>query len=358
MALYNNKQTDLWFTVGPSSVDHDVIRDVILSGATGARLTLSYSKPEWHIIMATTMKIIASLLNKPFFVVADLEGEKFRLGDFIEPKHLEIKDGDIIRFQPSSGTWKNIKNNLSVNIPIKTYDFFKSVKVGDHVIIGDGSATLIIESTSDEEIETRAIGSGIINPNRGIALQSTTIQPKSFTEKDKNDLKELLGAPALNFKNESIILFDAIALSFVSSPKVIKDARTLINEYGCNIPIIAKIETQEGINNIDSIAKEADYLLVARGDLSLFTSWVELYGQVECIRKAALTHNKKWIIATQVAEGMEKYSIPTRAEICDLSHWLSNGLNGVLVSYETAFGSKPIDVIKCIKMIINRWAQP
>ncbi|MGD1076668.1 MAG: pyruvate kinase [Thermodesulfovibrionales bacterium] len=340
----NTKGIELWFTLGPSSREPNAIKDMIVAGATGARLTLSYSTPDWHIDKAKLLKETAKSLGTTCTVVADLEGEKYRVGNFNSPQHLKIKAGDNITFVSSLKTWELVSNC----IPIKSADFFKFVNAGDKIVIGDASAVLLVESKKDDQVEARAIGDGTINPNRGILTQNTLFRPSSFTKKDKQDIIALFKEPTL---------FDAIALSFVSSAQVLEDVRDLMHDYGVNFPLVAKIETQSGVDNIDSIAEEADYLMAARGDLALFTPWIDLYYQVQRIAEAAKTHGKKWVLATQLAEGLERFAFPTRAEICDLSHWLSVGLDGAMLSYETAFGPKPKEALECITMLIDRWAR-
>ncbi len=338
-----NKEVELWFTLGPNSREPEIIKELIAAGATGARLTLSYSTPEWHIEKAKLLKETAKQLGKKCFVVADLEGEKFRIGNFESPQHFKVVDGDKLTLVASTDTWKEVKDT----IPIKSYNFFKFVSQGDKIVIGDASAILVAESKNNESLKVRAIGNGVINPNRGIVAQNSHFQPGSFTQKDKADLLILL---------KEAFLFDAIALSFTSSSEPIKEVKSLMKENGVDIPIIAKIETQKGIENINSIAEYSDFLMAARGDLAIFTPWEELFGHVKCISEAASNYKKKWILATQIAEGLERFAFPTRAEICDLSHWLSLGVDGVMVSYETAFGPKPKEVIQCIRNLINRWS--
>lgn len=335
-----NNNVELWFTMGPNSREPDAVRELLSAGATGARLTLSYSTPEWHIEKAKLLKSTAQSLGKNCMAIADLEGEKFRIGNFIEPQHVKVENGNKVTFTYSSETWEKVKDC----IPLKSKEFIKYVNKGDMLVIGDASAVFLVDSVDEDVIYTSAIGDGTINPNRGVLVQNAIFQPSSFTTKDQLDLTELL---------KESQLFDAVALSFVSSANDIKEARNLLKQHGVSMPIIAKIETQAGIDNIMEIAKEADYLMAARGDLALFTPWVDLYGQVQKISIAAKQYGKKWILATQIAEGMERFAFPTRAEICDLSHWLSDGVDGVMVSYETAFGPKPKQVIECISKLIN-----
>ena len=150
-------------------------------------------------------------------------------------------------------------------------------------------------------------------------------------------------------------VFDALAISFVSSAEDVEKARDLMASRGHRLPIIAKIETALGINNIDGIAQRADMLMAARGDLAFSMPWEELPCAVDKIQRAASNWNRPWILATQLVEGLERFSFPTRAEICDLAHWINAGAYGAMVSYETAFGSRPVDAVRCVRTVVDRY---
>jgi pyruvate kinase len=107
---------------------------------------------------------------------------------------------------------------------------------------------------------------------------------------------------------------------------------------------------------INAIAKSADVIMAARGDLALFLPWVELYVAVQKVSDAAEAQMCPWILATQLVEGLERFAFPTRAEICDLAHWITKGAWGAMLSFETAFGSRPIEAVKCVRAIIDRYA--
>jgi pyruvate kinase len=128
-----------------------------------------------------------------------------------------------------------------------------------------------------------------------------------------------------------------------------------IADQSRNLDIISKIETLAGLENLSNICRNSDFVMAARGDLALSLPWVELPSAVNAIASSAKENSVPWILATQAMEGLERFSIPTRAEICDLANWLSRGCRGVLLYYETCFGSKPLEAVKSTKTIINRW---
>jgi pyruvate kinase len=215
------------------------------------------------------------------------------------------------------------------------------------MIVGDGSLLLRIIDVSGDRIVATALDRGAINPNRGITIQGSGFLPASLTEKDVADLEMIADSKS----------FDALALSFVSDPGDIVWARAIAEASGRQLCIIAKIETVQGLENLPSIAQEADIILAARGDLALVMDWIELPAAVMKIDKVSRERGKPWILATQIVEGMECYIFPTRAEICDLAFWLERGLSGVLLSYETVFGRQPIAAVAAVARMIARWGK-
>jgi pyruvate kinase len=121
------------------------------------------------------------------------------------------------------------------------------------------------------------------------------------------------------------------------------------------MPIIAKIETEQALSHLESIVEQSDLVMAARGDLALAIDWIELPDAVKRIGLAAATQEKPWMLATQIASGMDQYAFPTRAEICDLAHWLSHGAAGIMLTSETAFGKRPIEAIAAVARMIERW---
>ena len=329
------KIPDIWFTMGPSSSDLDIIQKLLEEGANGIRLTFSYGTPELQIERAKTLKNISRKIGKKCMVIADLEGEKIRLGDFGEATHLDVKSGEQIIISEAFDKEK-------MQIPIRKNHFIDKASTGDKIMVGDGSVSLETVKKAGNRLICNVLNGGRINPNRGIIIQTSNFQPSCLTEKDRGDLEKAAGHPEL---------FDAIALSFVSDAGDIIEAKKLLGKN--KMPIIAKIETRKGLENLGNIANEANMIMIARGDLALFFPWAELGNIVEKIVKTCQKYNKPWILATQVVEGLERFAFPTRAEICDLHRWIKEGMSTVMLSYETAFGSRPVDAIRCVKQIIE-----
>ena len=332
----------LWFTRGPATRCSSTIKNAFKLGATGTRLTFSYGTPALQSKRARRMKKLAKEVHKPCMVVADLEGEKYRLGLSTGLDYKKLIAGQKLKLVYNEKPADYRKDKLHV----RSKDFFKMSNKGNIIVIGDGSAYIKLKTLDKRKLEATAIVAhgGTINPNRGLTIQSSSFQPRALTEKDRSDLDHLLTEPA----------FDAVAVSFVSTASDVKEVRKIIKASGRKLKLIAKIESRPGIKNITAITREADMVMAARGDLALTYPWVDLPKAVQKIAAASQKQKKQWIVATQVAEGLERFGFPTRPEICDLAHWAKTGA-GTLLSSETAFGPRPLRVIQCTKIILDKW---
>ncbi|MDE1856494.1 MAG: hypothetical protein KGH98_00240 [Candidatus Micrarchaeota archaeon] len=338
MSFGDRKGTDIWFTMGPASSDRDVIRQILEAGATGVRLTFSYGTPQIQIERANLVRDVAMELSVRCTIVADIEGEKIRLGEMDGSKSISVTEGETLNLVPSSNF-----HHEQHTIPVNSDSFITKAKKGDRIVIGDGATSLKIVEKHRGEAVCDVVKGGVINPNRGIIDQSSGFQPACLTDKDRSDLGEIAESGA----------FDAVAVSSVSNSDDIVEVRRIINERSPDLRIIAKIETKSGILNLGKILEASDMIMIARGDLALFLPWYELGNNVDRIVHQAKRSGKPWIMATQVAEGLERFSFPTRAEICDITHWVKEGAGGFLLSTETAFGKRPVDAVACVSKVVS-----
>lgn len=336
----------IYYTVGPAS--KHLTQEMFAAGAQGVRQTFSYGTPEIQLELAQYIRTeLAQDGIKPF-IIADLEGGGFRLGNFTgvgegRPS-IAVKKDEVIACRNSS------EHNLLEGkvIPIPDIELFSKLQVRDVLIVGDGSAELHVIKIAPE-VEVRNMFDGIIEGRRGLWRQSTfkTKEPVCLTQKDIIDLKHIAAHDEYN----------AVALSFVSSVEDIVQAREIMAENGVCKKIIAKIETKTGLKNIDAICRNADEIMVARGDLLLAVSWQCLAGAVERIVESARRNRIPYIMATQVAEGMMHGNHLTRAELCDLWHWKQNEVSGVLLSRETCWGERPVATVDRVRKVLDQSAQ-
>jgi pyruvate kinase len=276
--------------------------------------------------------------GEPCSIIADLPGEKVRLGDFEGTDKFPVESGESVTLVSLDDKFNASEHNIPADSEI-----FPRIESGDILLVGDGSVSMGVEKHSGERVVCEVVKGGVINPNRGLIVQAGGFEPRSLTEKDKSHLRYVAESD----------LFDGVALSFVSNADDIVEARKILNENGGAPPVIAKLETKSGVENVSEICRVSDAVMVARGDLALFLPWEELGLYVDHLVAATNESETPWIMATQVAEGLERFSFPTRAEICDIAHWTTEGADGMLLSYETAFGSAPVDTADCVRKILD-----
>jgi pyruvate kinase len=322
---------EIWATFGPSMKDEEMIRDVIRAGATGIRFNFSYGTPDDQIGRARRVRDAAATIGHRVLAIADIAGEKIRISELAGTEFMDVvHDETVVVGTTAKATGKWLRLSQFGNL--------RDCAENDEVVIGDGAVALIVQKREDNEIVCRVKTAGRIEKGRGVLLKGNRFSPATLTEKDIADIRAIAATDA----------FDAIALSFVSSASDIRRTKEELGAAKSSIPIIAKIETSAGLSNLNEIAKAADYLMAARGDLALTNPWPELARHVQRIAEAAQRHDKKWILATQLVEGLEHFALPTRAEMCDLPLWIGLGAAGALLSHETAFGANPAGAVAAV----------
>lgn len=340
MQKHDLAQKQLWYTLGPSSLDKEI--QFLEKGATGVRLTFSYGTPKIQFERAQTLQKASIHTKLPCLIVADIAGGKFRLGSFREKSSVIAKAGTIIHFLLAEETTLTDKN---ITLPIPNPNFFFQITKNSVFTIGDGSAVLLVTQVNTDNFWAEMIFDGVINPHRGLTIQNIDFRPPMLTSKDLNHIEHILSVP----------IYDVLALSFVSSADDLKKVHTLIKKAERDILLLSKVETLLGVENIQSICEHSDLVMAARGDLALAMPWIDLPDAVNQISSAAKTTSTPWILATQIMEGLERFTMPTRSEICDVAHWLIEGCFGLLLSYETCFGSKPLESVDCANLLLQRW---
>jgi len=330
-------KTKIIATLGPSSTSKTKIKSLIQAGVNVFRVNFSHAI---HSEIKQTVKDIrevSSLLNRHISVLGDLQGPKIRLG--IVEEGIVIKKGDTI-----SITTKIIEQGNGALVSINYPDFPKDVSENETVLIDDGKLILkVIKTNNVNLVEAKVIQGGALKSKKGVNLPNTNISLPALTDKDKKD--------AL-FAIENC--FDWIALSFVRTKKDVKQLEKLISKNSdFKIPIIAKIEKPEAIENMNGILKAADGLMVARGDLGLEIPAEEVPLKQKLLVKKAKQARKPIIIATQMMESMIDSLTPSRAEVNDVANSVMDGADAVMLSGETSVGKYPVEVVKTMGKIIG-----
>ena len=330
-------KTKIIATLGPSSTSKTKIKSLIQAGVNVFRVNFSHAI---HSEIKQTVKDIrdvSSLLNRHISILGDLQGPKIRLG--IVEERVVIKKGDII-----SITTKIIEQGNGALVSINYPDFPKDVSENEIILIDDGKLILkVLKTNRVDLVEAKVVQGGALKSKKGVNLPNTNISLPALTDKDKKD--------AL-FAIENC--FDWIALSFVRTKKDVKQLEKLISKNSdFKIPIIAKIEKPEAIENMGGILKAADGLMVARGDLGLEIPAEEVPLKQKLLVKKAKQARKPIIIATQMMESMIDSLTPSRAEVNDVANSVMDGADAVMLSGETSVGKYPVEVVKTMGKIIG-----
>ncbi len=332
----NTKKTKIVATLGPSTSTKEVLKDMMRAGVNVFRINFSHANYE---DVKKRIKMIRDLNEENGFsaaVLADLQGPKLRVGKMKE--EVVVSKGDQIIFatgEEFEGTAERVYMN---------YDRFpKDVRAGERILLDDGKLIFEVVSTNKEnEVKAKVVQGGPLRSKKGVNLPNTNISLPALTEKDVED--------AIFAVSQEV---DWIALSFVRHSEDLIQLQNLIKEHTDDkIPIIAKIEKPEGVENIDKIVAYCDGLMVARGDLG-----VEIPAQeVPLIQKQLVLKAKKAripvIIATQMMETMITSLTPTRAEVNDVANSVMDGADAVMLSGETSVGNYPVQVIEKMCQII------
>ncbi|MCY2686416.1 pyruvate kinase [Salinimicrobium sp. TH3] len=332
----NTKKTKIVATLGPASSSKDVLRDMMLAGVNVFRINFSHADYE---DVKQRIKIIRELNEELGFTTAilgDLQGPKLRVGKMKE--EVVVSKGDEITFA-TGAEFEGTSSRVYMN-----YDEFpQDVKAGERILLDDGKLIFEVVSTNKkDEVLAKVVQGGPLRSKKGVNLPNTKISLPALTEKDIQDAEFAVKQGV-----------DWIALSFVRNSDDLIELQNLIKEHTDEkIPIIAKIEKPEGVDNIDKIVAYCDGLMVARGDLG-----VEIPAQeVPLIQKQLVLKAKKAripvIIATQMMETMITSLTPTRAEVNDVANSVMDGADAVMLSGETSVGNYPVQVIEKMSQII------
>ncbi|MCX8109944.1 MAG: pyruvate kinase [Syntrophorhabdaceae bacterium] len=322
-------------TLGPATSSERKIKALIESGMDVARLNFSHGDHESHRDILNKIRRISGRLKKNTAILQDLQGIKIRVGA-VKDGGIHLKKGEIIKIKKGD----EICDETTVYI---SYPWLiDDARPGNRILIDDGLMQLEVEEKKDDYLVTKVVEGGLLKDRKGVNLPHMNIRVPSFTEKDKADLDFGL-----------VIGVDYVAMSFVRSASDVMVLKEYMANKGHSIPIIAKIEKKEAIDDIDNILNEVDGIMIARGDLGVEMPLEEVpLIQKMLIRKA----NEKMrivITATQMLESMTQHSRPTRAEATDVANAVIDGTDALMLSAETSAGRYPVESVKVMDAIIT-----
>ena len=323
-------------TIGPATAPFEQMKQLVEAGMDVARINRSHGSAEEHQQVYNNVRQAAAETGRNVAVLVDLQGPKIRLGRFVDGPH-DLAVGDI--FTITTRDVEGTKDICSTTFKGLAGD----CSPGDPLLIDDGKVRLeVLEVKDGTDVVTKVVVPGPVSNNKGINLPGVAVSVPALSDKDEEDLRWALKLGA-----------DFIALSFVRSAKDYEDVARIMSEEGRTIPVIAKVEKPQAVDNLEEIVDAFDGVMVARGDLG-----VELpLEEVPLVQKRAIElcrfQAKPVIVATQVLESMTHSPVPTRAETSDCANAILDGTDAVMLSSETSVGDFPIITVETMARIVT-----
>ncbi|MBE9000121.1 pyruvate kinase [Nostoc sp. LEGE 12447] len=335
------RRTKIVATIGPATSSPEMLKAIIEAGATTLRLNFSHGTHADHQRSIRLIRQTAFELNQPVAILQDLQGPKIRLGKF--------DNGSIVLAKGDRFTLTNRPVVGTQEISCVTYDYLaEEVPVGAKILLDDGRVEMLVEEINRDkgDLHCRVTVPGKLSNNKGVNFPGVYLSIKAMTDKDREDLMFGLDQGV-----------DWVALSFVRNPQDMIEIKELISSTGKQVPVVAKIEKHEAIEQMEAVLALCDGVMVARGDLG-----VELPAEdVPVLQKRLIaTANRLGIpiiTATQMLDSMVSNPRPTRAEVSDVANAILDGTDAVMLSNETAVGSFPVEAVATMARIAERMEQ-
>ena len=338
MSIYGFRKTKIIATLGPATDSAEMLERLILAGVNVLRLNMSHAKPEWVRRVVQDIRNLAERHKRAVGILLDTQGPSIRTGDVAQKIPLSV--GERFTFTvrgkvPTEGKWTSVG-----------YDqFADDVHTGDTLIVDNGEMKMRIVSKTIDTVECEVLTEGTLGSRRHINLPGVHVSLPSLTDKDKDYIRLLLEVGV-----------DYVALSFVREPHDIELLRAFLKQHpSAHQPqIVAKIEHQFAVNHFDAIAREADVIMVARGDLGIECNYEELPIIQRRIVKTCQQLGRPVIVATHMLESMIQSPLPTRAEITDVANAVFEQSDAIMLSGETTVGKYPLGCIEVMDTIARR----
>lgn len=331
------RHTKIVATLGPASNADPVLEHLVSGGVDIARLNFSHGTIDSHRTILARVRAAAERQGRHVGILQDLGGPKIRTGRLEGGRAVVVKPGDRLRLATGDG----IGNQERI------YTAFgglaAGVRVGDRLLIDDGHIELSVEGTDGREIESTVLFGGAIAEHKGINAPGVRLPTSALTPKDVKDLEAGLEMGV-----------DLVALSFVQTPEDLEAARAIMSKAGRpDVPLIAKIERPQAVEQIERILDRCDGIMVARGDLGLELPLERVPRIQKQVTEAAMRRGLPVIVATQVLDSMRTEPRPTRAEVSDAAHAVEDGVDAIMLAGETAVGIDPAHVVRTLALIIE-----
>lgn len=325
-------KTKIICTIGPVTESYNMLMSLAEAGMNIARLNMSHGDHKWHEKIIKHIKTINQKIKYPIGILLDTKGPEIRTGDL--KTNLNLEKGEKI--------WVSVQSEVDVensSFHIDYEDLIHAVNVGDKITVDNGLINLKVLEKSDRMMHCRVIDGGVLKSKSHVNLPGIRVNLPGITPKDKEDIL---------FALEQDV--DFIALSFVRHVEDVLQLKDLMGKKAGKIKIIAKIEDQEGVANLEEIIKVSDAIMIARGDLGVEIEIASLPNVQRNISRLCAIHGKRVIVATHLLESMITNPIPTRAEVTDVANAVYEEVDAIMLSGETTVGKYPL---KCVEQMVN-----
>lgn len=330
------RKTKIVCTLGPSTDQEGVLREMMLSGMNVARFNFSHGSHAEHLKRLETLKALRTELNLPVAALLDTKGPEIRLRNFANGP-VQLKTG-----QEFTLTTEDIPGD-ETRCSITYSELPQDVKPGNTILLDDGLVRLTVLETTSTAIRCRVENNGVMKDKKGVNVPDVRLNMPYMSQRDRDDI--LFGIQQG---------FDYIAASFVRSAADVREIRRLLDAEHSDIRIIAKVENREGIDNLQEILAVADGIMVARGDMGVEIDFTEIPVLQKEMISLCMSVGKPVITATQMLDSMIENPRPTRAEITDVANAIYDGTSAIMLSGETAAGKYPVEAVQTMNAIAVR----
>ncbi len=334
------RRTKIVATIGPASRDAATLERLLRAGADVLRLNFSHGSPEQHLEVIRTARPIAASLDRPLALLQDLSGPKIRTGA-IAGGEVELRAGARIAIttEPLAEGTADLISTTYAALP-------RDVRTGDRILLDDGNLELRVIEVRGNRVQCQVVDGGPLRSHKGMNLPGVPLSTPALTDKDRADLE-------LGVRNG----VDYVAMSFVRRAADVDEAKRLVRSLGADVPLIAKIEKPEALDDLTGILHAADGVMVARGDLGVELGTEDVPIVQKRIIAAANAAGKVVITATQMLESMIESPRPTRAEASDVANAILDGTDAVMLSGESAVGKHPVEAVATMARIAEHTEQ-
>lgn len=329
-------RTKLIASLGPPTMSQDVVINLCREGVVGFRINFAHGDESvWKVMIDSVFKA-ESFIGRPLALIGDLRGPSIRLGDVDTSYH--VGRGEVVNL-----VLKDAGSSEKREVPLPIKEVYNKLEVGDLILMNDGRVRLKVSDILRDRIELTALTDAVISSRKALVVANKEFNLPLLREKDLSDLNFALNNG-----------FNYVGLSYVRRGMDVKIVKDIIRKSGHeNVKIIAKIETKSAVENLDEIVEATDAVLVARGDLGMNFGLDEIPYLQKKIISRSLQLGKPVIVATQLLESMIENPVPTRAEVVDVSAAVSDGVDALMLTGETAIGKYPIDAIRWLRKIVE-----